>query len=59
MKKQIRYQKIYADINSKGSKVLIGHCSICNRNKSMTVKGNAIQAEGREYFSKKFRKKFC
>ena len=25
--------KIYGDITSKGSKVLIGYCSICNREK--------------------------
>ena len=26
--------KIYSDITSKGSKVLIGYCSICNRKKA-------------------------
>ena len=29
--------EIYGDITFKGSKVLIGYCSICNRKKSMTV----------------------
>ena len=38
--------KIYGDINSKGSKVLIGYCSICNRYvKNLTVSDNTIQAE--------------
>ena len=26
--------KIYGDITSKGSKILIGYCSICNRKKA-------------------------
>ena len=30
------------DITSKGSKVLISSCSICNRKKSMTVGDNTI-----------------
>ena len=38
--------KIYGDITSKGSKVLIGYCSICNRKKSMTVSDDTIKAEG-------------
>ena len=38
--------KIYGDITSKGSKVLIGYCSVCNRKKSMTVSDNYIKAEG-------------
>ena len=37
--------QIYGDITSKGSKVLIGYCSICNRKKSMTVSDNTIKAE--------------
>ena len=38
----------YGDITSKGSKVLIGYCSIStgNKKKSMTVSDNTIQAEG-------------
>ena len=40
----------YGDITSKGSRVIIGYCSICNRKKSMTVSDNTIQAEG--FFSK-------
>ena len=38
--------KNYGDITSKGSKVLIGYCSVCNRKKSMTVSDNTIKAEG-------------
>ena len=38
--------KIYGDITSKGSKELIGYCSVCNRKKSMTVSDNTIKAEG-------------
>ena len=38
--------KIFGNISSKGSKVLIGYCSICNSKKSMTVSHNTIQAEG-------------
>ena len=44
--------KIYADITSKESKVLIGFCSICNRKKSMTVSDNTIKAEGLGSFFK-------
>ena len=44
--------KIYGDITSKGSKVLIGFCSKCNRKKSMTVSDNTIQAEGLGSFFK-------
>ena len=38
--------KIFIDITSKGSKVLIGYCSVCNRKKSMTVSDNTIKPEG-------------
>ena len=38
--------KIYVDITSKGSKVLIGYCSICDRKTSLTVSDNTIKAEG-------------
>ena len=38
--------KIYGDITTKGSKILIGYCSVCNREKSMTVSDNIIKAEG-------------
>ena len=48
--------KIYGDITSKGSKVLIGFCSICNRKKSMTVSDNTIKAEGLSSFFKKLGK---
>ena len=44
--------KIFADITSKGSKVLIGYCSVCNRKKSMTVYDNTIKAEGLGSFFK-------
>ena len=44
--------KIYGDITSKGSKVLIGYCSICNRKKSMTVSDNSIKAESLGSFFK-------
>ena len=37
--------KIYGDITSKGSKILIGYCSKCNRKKSMTVNDNTIKTE--------------
>ena len=39
-------KNIYGAINSKGSKVLIGYCSICNEKKSITVSDNTIQTEG-------------
>ena len=39
-------RKIYGDVTTKGSKVLFGHCSFCNRKKSMTVSDNLIVAEG-------------
>ena len=62
--------KIYGNITSKGSKVLFGYCSICNRKKSMTVSDNTIKAEGlgdfvkhlgkrRPNVSKKMAKKYC
>ena len=44
--------KIYGDITSKGSKVLIGYCSILNRKESMTVSDNTIKAEGLGSFFK-------
>ena len=50
-------KNIYGDIISKGSKVLIGYCSVCNRRKSMTVSDNTIQAEGLGDFSKSLGKK--
>ena len=39
-------KNIYCDTASKGSKVLIGYCSVCNRKKSMTVSDDVIQAQG-------------
>ena len=44
--------RIYGDITSKGSKVLIGYLSICNRKKSMTVSDSTIKAEGLSSFFK-------
>ena len=44
--------KIYGEITSKGSKVLIGYCSVCNRKKSLTVSDNTIEAEGLGSFFK-------
>ena len=44
--------KIYGNITSKGNKVLISSCSICNRKKSMTVSDNTIKAEGLGSFFK-------
>ena len=48
---------IYGDITSKGSKVLFGYCSICNKRKSMTLSDNTIKAEGLGDFFKKLSKK--
>ena len=42
--------KIFGDITSKGAKVLIGYCSICNRKKSMTVSDNTIKAGLGDFF---------
>ena len=44
--------KFYGDITSRGSKILIGYCSVCNRKKSMTVSDNTIKAEGLGSFFK-------
>ena len=44
--------KIFGNITSKGSKVLTGYFSICNRKKSMTVSDNTIKAEGLSSFFK-------
>ena len=38
--------KIYGHIKSKGSKVKIGYCSICNRLTLMTVSDKTVKAEG-------------
>ena len=45
-------KNIHGAITSKGSKVLIDYCSICNRNKSMTVSDITIKAEGLSNFFK-------
>ena len=50
-------KNIYGSITSKGSKVLIGNCSICNRKKSMTVSDDTIKAEGLGDFFKNLGKK--
>ena len=49
--------KVYGDITSKGSKVLIGYCSVCNRKKSLTVSGNTTKAEGPGGFFRNLGKK--
>ena len=38
-------KNMFVDLNSKGSKVLIGFCSKCNRKKSRTVSDNTIKSE--------------
>ena len=38
-------KNLYGGITYKGSKVLIGYCSICNRKKSVTVSHNTTVAE--------------
>ena len=45
------------DITSKGSRLKIGYCSICNRTKSMTVSENTVIAEGLGDFFKNLGKK--
>ena len=50
-------KNIYGSITSKGNKVLIGYCSICNRKKSMTVSDNTRKAEGLGNFFKNLSKK--
>ena len=49
-------KNIYGNITSKGSKVLIGYCSICNRKIFMNVSDNTIKAEGLGSFFKKLGK---
>ena len=49
--------KFYGDLTSKGSKLLIGYCSKCNRKKSMTVSDNTIQVETLSHFFKNLGKK--
>ena len=44
--------EIYGVITSKANELLIGYCSICKSNKSMTVSDNTIQAEGLGSFFK-------
>ena len=39
-------KNLYADKKSKGSKVVIGYRSLCNRKKIMTVSDITIEAEG-------------
>ena len=50
-------KNVYGTLTSKGSKVVIGYRSICNRKKSMTVSDNTIKAEGLGDFSKNLGKK--
>ena len=44
-------------IKSKGNKILICYCSVCNRKKSMTVSDNTINAECSGVFFKNLGKK--
>ena len=39
-------KNICNDKTTKGSKVLIGYCSICKRKKSMTVSDNTVKSKG-------------
>ena len=50
-------KNIYGDVTSKGIKVLIGFCSVCNRKKSMTVSDDTIQPECLGDFFKNLGKK--
>ena len=43
-------KNIYSDISIKGTIVLIGYCSICNRKKAMTVSDSSIVAENSGVF---------
>ena len=43
---------IDGDITSKGSKVIIGHCLICNRKQISDSSDNTIPAEGLDDFFK-------
>ena len=45
-------KNIYGNITSKGSKVLIGFCSICNREQFMTVGDSTIRRKGLGEFFK-------
>ena len=49
--------KIYGDITSKVSKVLIGYCSNCNRKKSMAVSDDTIKAQSLSKFCKNLGRK--
>ena len=49
--------KIFGDITSKGSKVLIRYFSICNREKSTTVSDDTRKAEGLGDFFKNLGKR--
>ena len=56
-RRRSRILNIYGDITSKGSKVFLDYCSICNRKKSMTVSDNTIKAEGPGKFCENLGKK--
>ena len=55
-KKRFAATKIYGEITSKGSKVIIGYCYYCKRRKSTAVSDNTKQMEGVSRFFKKFGK---
>ena len=48
-------RNIHGDITSKGSKVLIGFCSICNNKKTMTVFDNNVVSKSLINFFKNFK----
>ena len=48
---------IYGDITSNGSRVLLGHCSIWNRKKSISVSDKKIIAEILSDFFENLRRK--
>ena len=50
-------KNIHGDITSKGSKVLIGFCSICNIKKTMTVFDNNVVPKSLSIFFFNFKKK--
>ena len=50
-------RNIYGSTTSKGNKVIIGYCSICNRKKFITLSDYTIKAEGLSDFFKNLGKK--
>ena len=50
-------KNIYGDITSKGIKIKIGYCSVCNREELMTVSDTTIKIESIGDFFKNLAKK--